>query len=49
MLQIPLAATRTMQFPASQISTLTSGTITSYYVELRTPIGLDRGLRSRSR
>jgi MYXO-CTERM domain-containing protein len=41
---VPLKESRRLTFPPSPIATLTSGTLTGYYLELRTPVGLDRGL-----
>jgi hypothetical protein len=46
LLQIPLPVTRVLPFPPSSISTLTRGIISSYYVELRAPVGLDTSLQS---
>ncbi|HXU80746.1 MAG TPA: hypothetical protein VN914_05075 [Polyangia bacterium] len=46
LLQIPLPASRRLDFPPSQVATITSGTLTAYYLEYRTPSGLDRGLRT---
>jgi MYXO-CTERM domain-containing protein len=46
LLQIPLPAARRLDFPPSQIATLTSATLTAYYLEYRVPVGLDRGLRT---
>jgi hypothetical protein len=46
LLQIPLPASRRLDFPPSQIATLTSATLTAYYLEYRVPVGLDRGLRT---
>jgi MYXO-CTERM domain-containing protein len=46
LLQIPLPASRRLDFPPSQIATLTSATLTAYYLEYRIPVGLDRGLRT---
>jgi MYXO-CTERM domain-containing protein len=45
-LQVPLVEARALRFPASPAATLTSGLITSYYVELRAPVGLDSGLQT---
>jgi hypothetical protein len=44
LLQIPLPASRRISFPPSPIATITSATLTAYYLELRAPVGLDRGL-----
>jgi MYXO-CTERM domain-containing protein len=46
MLQVPLPAARSLSFPDSLGSTLRTGIITSYYVELRAPIGLDAVLKT---
>jgi MYXO-CTERM domain-containing protein len=45
-LQVPLPATRTLRFPPSPAATLSNGIITSYYLELRVPVGLDAGLQT---
>jgi len=44
LLQVPLKESRRLTFPPSPIATLTSATLAGYYLELRTPVGLDRGL-----
>jgi len=44
LLQIPLPEQRRITFPPSPIATVGSATLTGYYLELRTPVGLDRGL-----
>jgi MYXO-CTERM domain-containing protein len=46
LLQIPLPASRRLDFPPSPIATITSATLTAYYLEYRLPVGLDRGLRT---
>jgi MYXO-CTERM domain-containing protein len=46
LLQVPLASARTLRFPPSPAATLQQGIITSYYVELRAPVGLDVGLQT---
>ncbi len=46
LLQVPLVEARTLQFPQSAGSTLQNGLISSYYVELRAPVGLDAGLQT---
>jgi MYXO-CTERM domain-containing protein len=46
LLQVPLVSARTLQFPPSAGSTLQNGLISSYYVELRAPVGLDTGLQT---
>jgi MYXO-CTERM domain-containing protein len=43
-LQVPLPADRELQFLPSAGATLQSGVITSYYVELRAPVGRDSPL-----
>jgi MYXO-CTERM domain-containing protein len=44
LLQIPLPTSRRLDFPPSAVATITAGTLTSYYLEYRTPVGLDRAL-----
>jgi MYXO-CTERM domain-containing protein len=46
LLQIPLPASRRLDFPPSPIATVTSATLTAYYLEYRVPVGLDRGIRT---
>jgi MYXO-CTERM domain-containing protein len=46
LLQVPLVSARTLTFPPSAGSTLQNGLISSYYVELRAPVGLDAGLQT---
>jgi MYXO-CTERM domain-containing protein len=46
LLQVPLASPRVLNFPPSPAATLRSGTISSYYVELRAPVGLDAPLQT---
>jgi MYXO-CTERM domain-containing protein len=43
LLQIPIEQRR-LTFPPSPVATLTSATLNGYYLELRTPVGLDKGL-----
>ncbi len=45
-LQVPLPAARTLRFPSSPGSTLDQGLLTSYYLELRAPVGLDAALQT---
>ena len=45
-LQVPLVTRRTLNFPPSPGATLQTGVITSYYVEMRSPVGLDAGLQT---
>jgi hypothetical protein len=44
LLQIPLLEARGISLPPTQVSTTTRAQLTAYYLELRTPVGLDRGL-----
>jgi hypothetical protein len=46
LLQVPLVSPRTLRFPPSPAATLQQGIITSYYVELRAPVGLDAALQT---
>jgi MYXO-CTERM domain-containing protein len=45
-LQIPLPATRVLNFPPSPAATVNRAQLTAYFLELRAPLGLDRGLRT---